>query len=74
MDVNQGTRMVDTGNCDSDVRFSAFNPEITQFVLGGVRIDAQVWDASKLQMIHRIPSATMLTSTLITGLTMVPAE
>src|SRR5688500_16240737 len=30
--VNQGTLMVDTGNCDNDVGFSAFSPDSPQFV------------------------------------------
>jgi WD40 repeat protein len=72
--VNQGTLMADTGNCDNDVGFSAFSPDSTQFVVGLCSYDAQVWDSSIQQMIHKIPSATMLTSTLITGLTMVPPE
>jgi hypothetical protein len=72
--VNQGTLMVDTGNCDNDVGFSAFSPDSTHFVIGLCSYDSQVWDSSKPQMIHKIPSATMLTSTLITGLTMVPPE
>ena len=77
-DLNQGTLIVDTGNCDSDVGFSAFSPDSTQFVVGLCSYDAQVWDSSTPQMIHKIPSATMLTSTLIlathSGLTMVPPE
>ena len=64
-DVNQGTPIVDTGNCDNDVGFSAFSPDSTQFVVGLCSYDAQVWDSSTPQMIHKIPSATMLTSTLI---------
>jgi WD40 repeat protein len=72
--VNQGTLMADTGNCDSDVGFSAFSPDSTQFVVGLCSYDSQVWDSSKPQMLHKIPSATMLTSTLITGLTLVPPE
>jgi len=73
-DVDQGTLMVDTGNCDNDVGFSAFSPDSTQFVVGLCSYDAQVWDSSIQEMIHKIPSATMLTSTLITGLTLVPPE
>ena len=77
-DLNQGTLIVDTGNCDNDVGFSAFSPDSTQFVVGLCSYDAQVWDSSTPQMIHKIPSATMLTSTLIratqTDLNMVPPE
>lgn len=72
--LHEGTLLVDTGNCDSDVGFSAFSPDSTQFVVGLCSYDAQVWDSSKLEMTLKVPSATMLTSTLVTGLTMVPPE
>jgi WD40 repeat protein len=77
-DVEQGTLIVDTGNCDNDVWFSAFSPDSTKFVVGLCSFDAQVWDTRTQQMIHKIPSATMLTSSLIlaskTGLNLVPPE
>ena len=77
-DVDHGTLIIDTGNCDNDVGFSAFSPDSAHFIVGLCSYDAQIWDSSTQQMNHKIPSATMLTSTLIratqTDLNLVPPE
>jgi WD40 repeat protein len=55
-DVRRGELIQDLGNCDSDVLLAAFNPKERDFVIGPCGMDAQLWSAATLQMLHAFPS------------------
>ena len=53
-DVEQGETLQDSGNCDSDVSFSAVSPDSTHFIIG-CAFDSQLWNIPAGQMIHKFP-------------------
>ena len=53
-DVAQAELLQDSGNCDSDVSFSAISADSTRFILG-CAFDSQLWSIPTKQLIHKFP-------------------
>jgi WD40 repeat protein len=58
-DVGHGEFLKDSGNCDSDVSFSAISQDGKHFIIG-CAFNAQLWDIPTQQLMHKFPFTTSL--------------
>lgn len=70
-DVRESKIIKDTGNCDSDVSFSAISSNSKYFIVGCWN-NSQLWDIRTQQISHEFPPATLLSTQPNSGLPVPP--